>query len=161
MFRDLYTHLQWADALIWEKTSSLGDERVRDLLAHLHMTEWAFVKVWRKEKLEPDLKTDTIPGIIDWAQSAHAEMTAFIDTVDWNDIDGPMILPWAARFAERSGLRGAADTSLRDTLLQLPMHSTYHRGQINARLRELGVDPPLTDFIAWAWAGRPGVPSRF
>jgi uncharacterized damage-inducible protein DinB len=35
------------------------------------------------------------------------------------------------------------------------MHSTYHRGQVNARLRELGIEPPLTDYIAWIWFGRP------
>jgi len=35
------------------------------------------------------------------------------------------------------------------------MHSTHHRGQVNARLRELGGEPPLADFIVWLWWGRP------
>ena len=39
--------------------------------------------------------------------------------------------------------------------MQVALHSTYHRGQINARIRELGGEPPLTDFIAWVWAGKP------
>jgi hypothetical protein len=26
---------------------------------------------------------------------------------------------------------------------------------VNARLRELGAEPPLTDFIAWIWFGKP------
>jgi uncharacterized damage-inducible protein DinB len=43
----------------------------------------------------------------------------------------------------------------RETLLQIPMHSHYHRGQVNTRLRELGATPPLVDFIAWAWMGKP------
>jgi uncharacterized damage-inducible protein DinB len=35
------------------------------------------------------------------------------------------------------------------------MHSAHHRGQALRRLRELGVEPPLCDFIVWIWTGRP------
>jgi len=35
------------------------------------------------------------------------------------------------------------------------LHSLYHRGQVNARLREVGGTPPLVDYIAWLWFGRP------
>jgi uncharacterized damage-inducible protein DinB len=35
------------------------------------------------------------------------------------------------------------------------MHSGYHRGQVARRLREHGAEPPLGDFIAWVWMGRP------
>jgi uncharacterized damage-inducible protein DinB len=28
-------------------------------------------------------------------------------------------------------------------------HSTYHRGQVAAKLKRLGVEPPLTDFFFW------------
>jgi uncharacterized damage-inducible protein DinB len=155
VFKDLYKHMRWADGVIWKAVGSTDDPRVRDLLAHLHMTERAFLKTWRGEQFERDLEIETIPQILAWATKTLDEIAAFIDTVDFDDIDRPMIMPWAKRFAERSGLPGAADTTFRDTLLQLPMHSTYHRGQINARLRELGVDPPLTDYIAWCWFGRP------
>jgi hypothetical protein len=27
--------------------------------------------------------------------------------------------------------------------------------QVNTRIRELGGTPPLVDFIAWIWAGKP------
>ena len=45
--------------------------------------------------------------------------------------------------------------TLAETALQVAMHSTYHRGQVNARLRQIGGEPPLVDFIAWIWFGRP------
>ncbi len=32
---------------------------------------------------------------------------------------------------------------------------TGDRGQNATRLRELGGEPPLTDYIAWLWKGRP------
>jgi uncharacterized damage-inducible protein DinB len=35
------------------------------------------------------------------------------------------------------------------------MHSHFHRGQNATRLRELGGEPPTTDYIFWLWKGRP------
>jgi uncharacterized damage-inducible protein DinB len=55
---------------------------------------------------------------------------------------------------ERLG-RQASPTTLGETILQAAMHSTYHRGQISARLKEVGTDSPLTDYIVWLWLGRP------
>jgi len=34
-------------------------------------------------------------------------------------------------------------------LLQALTHSQHHRGQNASRMRELGVTPPMTDFIIW------------
>jgi hypothetical protein len=57
-------------------------------------------------------------------------------------------------FAEQLSRPLQAPT-LTDTPVQLPSHSTYHCGQVNARLRELGGDPPLVNYIAWVWFGPP------
>jgi len=45
--------------------------------------------------------------------------------------------------------------TLVETMLQIPSHSTHHRGQIATRLREIGGEPPITDFIMWAFTGKP------
>ena len=34
-------------------------------------------------------------------------------------------------------------------------HATYHRGQVAAKLKRVGVDPPATDLIFWAVAMTP------
>jgi uncharacterized damage-inducible protein DinB len=34
-------------------------------------------------------------------------------------------------------------------LRQIVNHSTYHRGQVAAKLKRLGVEPPMTDLIMW------------
>ncbi len=48
---------------------------------------------------------------------------------------------------------GATRTaSLRQVLLHLVNHSTYHRGQIAAQLRQLGHAAPATDLLAWRGA---------
>jgi uncharacterized damage-inducible protein DinB len=42
-----------------------------------------------------------------------------------------------------------------DAMYQVVSHSSYHRGQVNTRIRKIGGEPPLTDFIAWIWRGKP------
>ena len=59
------------------------------------------------------------------------------------------------RWVEKTIGRAPEPTTFGETMLQVSQHSTYHRGQVNARLRELGIDAPLTDFIAWVWQGKP------
>ena len=65
-----------------------------------------------------------------------------------------MPLGWASLVKRALG-RAPDVTSVGDTVLQVALHSMYHRGQINARLREAGGEPPLVDYIAWVWLGRP------
>jgi len=60
----------------------------------------------------------------------------------------------------RAGVSGApvadvTDPRFGETLMPVASHSTHHRGQVCARIRELGSEPPLTDFIAWIWSSRP------
>jgi uncharacterized damage-inducible protein DinB len=51
--------------------------------------------------------------------------------------------------------RRLATPKVVEAMLQVVMHSGYHHGQVNARLRELGAEPPLTDYIVWLWFDRP------
>ncbi|HEX7897971.1 MAG TPA: DinB family protein [Planctomycetota bacterium] len=46
-------------------------------------------------------------------------------------------------------------TPLGEFFLHMANHSTYHRGQLSAFLRNVGVKPPSTDFIVWIRSGKP------
>ena len=48
-----------------------------------------------------------------------------------------------------SGRRRTAVLPPWAVLRQILNHSTYHRGQIAAKLKRLGVEPPMTDLIKW------------
>lgn len=149
MFRDLYDHMSWADATVWQAVlaseAARDDQRIRDLLLHLHMTQTAFLMVWRNEELQfPKADPLTV------GREFHSHVTAVIADVKDDALDDEFVLPWAQHYRKDS-----APTTLRDTLLQVPLHTTHHRGQVLARLRELGVEPPLVDYIAWVWMGRP------
>lgn len=65
-----------------------------------------------------------------------------------------ILLPWASYFGEANAF-DPAKTTLFDTFYQLCAHGVHHRAQINTLLRELGISPPLIDYIGWAWRGRP------
>lgn len=157
--RELARHMQWADALVWAAALSNPDAALdvalRGKLFHTHMVQRAFLSVWQGEALAPPTSDPPeLPATLDSARVYYTELSAFLSALGEDDLKRPVELPWAGRFARRLG-REPATPTLAETLLQVAMHSTYHRGQVNARLRELGVEPPLTDYIAWVWFDRP------
>jgi uncharacterized damage-inducible protein DinB len=157
--RELIQHMQWADALVWSAALSnpeaAGDLALRGKLFHTHMVQRVFLSVWQAVTLSaPPSDPPDLPTTLERARDYYSELTPFLDALDEAELERPVTLPWAARFAERLG-REPATPTLAETILQVAMHSAYHRGQVNTRLRELGIEPPLTDYIAWVWFGRP------
>ena len=155
LFRELYDHMQWADAVVWRAAlgheAAAGDATLRDRFAHIHMVQRAFLFVWQGEAQHyPTL--NTLPEVARWGAEVHDGLQSYLPTLDPAALDRPMSLPWAGRITRP---HEPAPTTMRGTLMQVPMHSTYHRGQVNTRLRELGAEPPLVDYIAWLWFGKP------
>jgi uncharacterized damage-inducible protein DinB len=157
--RDLFLHMEWADATVWSAIAAtpaaVTDARLREILAHLHVAQRGFLRAWRGEPRDaPYPPLASLPEIAAWARSAYGEALAFLDALSDADAARSMPLPWASMVEQRLGCPPAR-TTLHDTLLQVPLHSLYHRGQVNARLREIGGTPPTVDYIAWVWLGRP------
>jgi uncharacterized damage-inducible protein DinB len=160
VLRDLLRHMEWADAAVWRAAlahpAAARDPRLQHLLLHLHGVQRAFLRMWTSEPLAFP-KTDDfadIAAIQAWSHSYYAELAAFLDTLDDSGLTRIIDMPWLAEFEQRTGRRFDKPT-LAETMFQVTSHSTYHRGQVNARLREVGGEPPLVDFIAWVWFGRP------
>jgi len=65
-----------------------------------------------------------------------------------------LIVPWAATLEAEKGRPMTAPT-VGETVFQVVNHTTHHRAQVSVRLRGLGGEPPLVDYIAWVWFGRP------
>jgi len=158
--RPLFDHMEWADATVWraigECAAAADDKALHDRLYHIHATQHAFLTTWRGEEVV-FTKPDAYPGleaVRQYALDFYAVAPAYVASLAPDAVDKEMVLSWASYFAKRSGFE-AHPSTLGETLLQLPSHSTYHRGQVNTRLRELGATPPLVDFIAWVWFGKP------
>ncbi|HWW59814.1 MAG TPA: damage-inducible protein DinB, partial [Thermoanaerobaculia bacterium] len=83
--RDLFRHMEWADAKVWSAVpADLMDERLRTVLHHYHLTQRAFLTVWRNGPMQ-FVKLDTFPtnaALAQWARDYHAEVKPFVDTID-------------------------------------------------------------------------------
>jgi uncharacterized damage-inducible protein DinB len=126
------------------------------VLLHHHLTQRAFLLVWTGRPLEfPEASSfATLDDVRAWARPHYREVESFLGALDAPALEADVVLPWASRLEARLGRTPIAG-SLADTLLQVPGHSAHHRGQVVARLRELGREPPLVDYIAWVWLGQP------
>ena len=156
---DLFRHMEWADADVWTSIvaseNGMTDAKLREYLYHLHMVQRAFLRLWRDELRDTPYPTfDDARSLMDWGHAYYGEVFAHLETLSDEKLSEPMPLPWASMIEERLG-RAPEETTIGETVLQVVLHSMYHRGQVNARLKAIGGQPPLVDYIAWVWSGRP------
>lgn len=163
LIRDLYRHMDWADATVWNAVeacdAALSDEYIHHTLHHIHATQHAFLSYWLARDVSHSRPSEfqDLSQIRSWSLPVYTDAVDFLDRLRDEDLARQAEVPWARYFARLMG-REAAPTTLGETLFQVAMHSAYHRGQVNRRLRELGGEPPLVDYIAWLWAGRSTTP---
>jgi uncharacterized damage-inducible protein DinB len=157
--RDLFAHMAWADAEVWRAVlaapPAAADPVVYERLRHIHMVQRAFLGAWRDAFADPRGEVfEDLPALARWGREYHSEVAAYLGGLEGLSLDAPIALPWARMMTEILE-REIETPTLGETMLQVPSHTTYHRGQINADLRRLGGEPPLVDFIAWVWFGKP------
>jgi uncharacterized damage-inducible protein DinB len=157
----LFRHMEWADAEMWRAVlahePAASDPRLRELLTHLHLVQRLFLVVWQKQTLDSSRRQPQFATALDlrnWAQTYYADAHRFLDGLDEPALNDDVSMPWVKSFEAQLG-RTFSTPTLGETIFQVTSHSTYHRGQVNARLREVGGSPPLVDYIAWIWFGRP------
>lgn len=158
--KDLLDHLEWADAAMWKAVldceAAGGDEKLGAWLYHIHLVQHAFLKVWREEPMEFPEQSE-FAGTSDlgpWARDGHRALKAYLLALSEAELERELVIPWTAEL-EKKWDRPVGKVTLAESVLQVAMHTAHHRGQVAARLRELGGEPPLADFIAWIWRGRP------
>ncbi len=157
--RSLFRHMEWADALTWSSVTSAASgadaAALMERVYHVHAVQWAYLQIWRGETVNiPERATFADrPSLQAWARAYYAELPRFLDTLDESALERIITLPWAGEIAERFG--SANPATMGETMLQVALHTTHHRGQLATKIRELGTDPPLVDFVAWIWMGRP------
>ena len=151
--------MEWADATVWKAVlaseSGQTDAKLREYFHHLHVVQRAFLRMWRNDLRETPYPTfDDAQSLMLWGRSYYSEAFDHLSTLSDERLSEPMPLPWASMVEERLG-RAPEISTIGETALQVALHSLYHRGQINARLKNVGGEPPLVDYIAWIWLGRP------
>jgi hypothetical protein len=155
---DLLRQMEWADALIWQTVLShpaaTEDAVLHDRLYHVHVTQHAFLQLWRGVTAEiPPANTLDMMSLALWAKGFHIEARPDKLVLDGATLGRSVPDSLVSKAEARLGI-GTTTPTICDTVFQVVTHSTYHRGQINARLRELGCDPPLTEYFVWVWRGK-------
>lgn len=157
---ELFEHMMWADIVVWKAVLTFPkaekDPKLHELFHHIHLTHHAFGGLWIGEKFEyrkPE-NFKNLTEILEWGREGYDKFMTYLASNPDLDLTKDVTVPWAKMFEQKLG-KTIGPTTLGETMLQLTLHTTYHRGQINARLRSLGAEPPMVDFIAWLWMGRP------
>lgn len=158
-FRDFVAHMEWADALTWRSIRNLpgaqADARLRYLLHHMHIVQEVYLQAWQGDpfvvtelKSYPDLSS-----LLDWATPYYPAVREFVEAVDETRFDKPVEFPWANMIKEQFGT--VTPATFAESAWQVFSHTTYHRGQVATRVREIGGEPPTVDYLVWVWQGRP------
>lgn len=159
MFDELYRHMEWADAAIWNAVLSNDrtavDGNIRGRLHHIHAVQSAYFTIWTGAELEyKDVSAfEESASVARWGREQHRRIGRFLAGLTEEKLDQIAKLPWAERLSAQFGT--IHDSTAAETLMQVPWHSTNHRGQVLTKLREMGGKPPTLDFIAWVWVGKP------
>src|SRR5918995_2896212 len=99
--RELYRHMEWADAAVWAAVplDGLPDARLRLLLVHVHTVQRAFLAIWKGRPVQEGFRNPEDFGSLDevraWAQPVYNEAHSFLDTVDDDGLAAPLEPPWA------------------------------------------------------------------
>jgi uncharacterized damage-inducible protein DinB len=156
---DLFDHMAWADSKLWSEVlnneQAIHDAKLNKLLSHIHIVQRFYLCAWRMEPLNASYpQFEQLSDLYNWANAYYCEARGFLESLTDAMLDEPMSSEWEEKMRR---LIGPSPTvaKLGDTVMQVILHSQYHRGQANARLRELAGVPPLIDYLVWIWIGRP------
>ena len=149
MLTEMARHQAWADAAHWktihENAALRDDGEIQTRLNHMVSAMSMLMALSRGET--PDLshlKDVVAPEQLESAmQKAHAELEAMLASADLE------------KKIQLHGPNGPFEAPVGVLLLQAVTHSQHHRAQNAARMRQLGVKPPMTDLIIWYALGRP------
>jgi uncharacterized damage-inducible protein DinB len=139
----LFLHLYWADVRLLEALEKGGPPEAFREFAHVIGAEeiWLARLQGRKPRCAvwPELTASDLSKLM---EAAHAAYRDFLSQ-----------LP-ADRLDERVGYTNSEgrkfSSTIEEILLHVTLHAQYHRGKVNLLLRQSGLAPAPTDYIAWA-----------
>jgi uncharacterized damage-inducible protein DinB len=146
-FIELFRYNYWANLrmLGTMEEQNLKDEKLLKLFSHLLSSQI----IWHNRI--KDLPTSPFPL---WEVYKLRELKSMIDESNSNWLDYLEKDHPSETFEEMIFYKNSKgdkyETTIRHIITHVINHSTYHRAQMAVRMRDLGIDPPVTDFITYS-----------
>ena len=156
----LIRHMNWADSKLWQsvfKTELCGfDEKTKELLYHIHVVQDVYYQMWSgKPIVVPDLlEFHELFNIAQWGKENNNKISNLVKIMDEVELGMILTNPWREKIEKALGQQ-PSDSTVEESIIQVASHTTYHRAQVNSRIRELKGEPAKIDFITWVWLGKP------
>jgi uncharacterized damage-inducible protein DinB len=151
LLKQMARHQAWADTVHWnvlrENPALLDDADIRTRLNHIAQACRMLTTLAHGGTPDPAMmmkEAESTEALEHAMGEANQALVAALDSVD---LDKQQPLP--------RGPKGPWQAPAGMLLLQAITHGQHHRGQNAARMKALGVKPPMTDFIYWYAIGQP------
>jgi len=140
----LLLHWRWAGERVLEAMERGDGVRpdAIELLSHVIGTEETWLaRLQGRPPEAPVWPVWTLAECGRWQSRVHDACARFTAALDADDLAG------AVTYTNSAGRTFTSE--VRDILVHVALHGTYHRGQIAAALRRAGREPAPTDYIAF------------
>jgi uncharacterized damage-inducible protein DinB len=139
----LLAHMRWADALVAESLIAAGDTADPDavrLFAHIAAAEhvW-YSRIIGRQAAHPVWPSLTPAESRDLAKQHVDLFDKLVTAATEGELDR------AVPYTNSAGIH--YESPMGEIVTHVTSHGTYHRGQIAARIRASGAQPPYTDYI--------------
>ncbi len=145
-FRDLIKYNDWANQrmLITLEEANTEDEGLLTMFSHIISAQIIWLNrikdlptspfpIWEKYKLR-GLRTMTMESSTNWFNYIEEhQFSTFEEMIFYKNSQGKRY-----------------ENTIREIITQVVNHSTYHRGQLAQSMKASGIQPPRTDFMAYA-----------
>jgi uncharacterized damage-inducible protein DinB len=146
MLQDLIRHKVWANTILLNATreheAAARDPELQKLLHHTILANrfWLLLSLGLPFAEEEEARVpESFEDIEARYRETHAKELEWISSITEADLDRRLETP----------LIPGLGCSIAQALIQICMHSQGHRVHCAAMLRQLGAEPPQTDFILW------------
>jgi uncharacterized damage-inducible protein DinB len=163
-FPTLFAYNRWADDRLFEVLRTLSQENytrepapgwtsIRATVSHMGGAFQMWVFRLGSTKVKP---MTALPTEADMPTVADAERWFQTGYDAWDEIVAGLTAEKLASVWSYRKLNGdPVRVPYWSVFRHVVNHATYHRGQVAAKLKRVGVDPPATDLIFWAVAMTP------
>ena len=142
--RRLWDHLAWADELLLNALEAVSPPPAGTLREYAHILgadEVWLARLEQRPATAPVWPHMEPPQLRRFARELHTAYARYLAALDAAG------LPRHVAYTNSAGQ--SFDTPVQDILLHVALHAQYHRGKVNLLLRQAGLCPAPTDYIAF------------